>query len=117
MAERERLICPSELLPSNGKGIRFEVETYGLKRNAFAVRYQGKVYAYVNECAHVPVELDWNEGDFFDLSGLYLVCATHGAYYAPESGVCLGGPCKGRSLVKLNVVERDGHVYLINPQD
>ena len=59
-------------------------------RPAFAIRYRDRVYAYLNACAHVPVELDLVEGDLFDLSGQYLVCAMHGAYYHPESGVCLG---------------------------
>ena len=26
----------------------------------------GVVRAYLNRCAHVPVELDWVEGEFFD---------------------------------------------------
>ena len=53
------------------------------------------------------------EGEFFDLSGLYLICSTHGATYLPESGRCVAGPCSGRGLVRLRVEETDGHVYLI----
>jgi len=71
------------------------------------------VHAYLNRCGHVPVELDWQHGEFFDDSKLYLICATHGALYAPESGQCLGGRCNGRGLTKLPVEERDGNIYLI----
>ena len=49
---------------------------------AFAVRFRGRVRAFLNRCGHLPVELDWEEGRFFDASGLYLICATHGALYA-----------------------------------
>lgn len=112
MAECSRLICRSEDLPEAGKGVRFEVERYGRKVPAFVVRYAGQVYAYLNECKHVPVEMDWMPGEFFDISHNYLVCATHGAYYSPLTGLCLGGPCKGRSLTPLAVSEIDGQVYL-----
>ena len=58
------------------------------------------------------VELDWMEGEFFDDSGLYLICSTHGATYAPESGFCVAGPCRGQSLQELAVEERNGNIYL-----
>lgn len=113
MAAGERLICESAALEEGGKGVRFEVDWAGERLPAFVVRYDGRVVAYLNQCAHIPVELDFNEGEFFDASGLYFVCSTHGALYAPESGACLGGPCGGRGLTRLAVREGDGKVYLI----
>ncbi len=78
---------------------------------AFAVRHEGKVHAYLNRCAHIAMELDWLPGAFFDSEGRDLICSTHGAVYSASSGKCLGGPCTGRSLVKLAVEERDGFIY------
>ena len=98
MAERERLICAGSALEEGGTGVRFEVERFGKAVPAFAIRYDGTVHGYLNQCAHVPVELDWSEGMFFDLSGLYLICATHGATYLPESGRCVRGPCRIRGV-------------------
>lgn len=117
MAGSERVICRSETLLEGGRGVRFEVATPGGTLKAFAVRYDGQVRAYINQCAHVPVELDWSEGEFFDSSGLYLICATHGAIYAPETGRCVGGPCKGGRLQPLTVSERDGNVFLSEHAD
>jgi len=111
MAARKRLICSSDVLVDSGDGVRFEVKLGEAMVHAFAVRYDGQVYAYLNRCAHMPMELDWKHGRFFDGEGLLLVCSTHGAIYAPDSGVCLGGPCAG-ALARLEVEERDGHVYL-----
>ena len=111
MAEPERLICPSAALADSGAGVRFEVEYFGETAPAFAVRYRGRVHAYLNRCAHVAMELDWQEGVFFDWAGRDLVCSTHGATYDAQSGRCLGGPCNRNPLVKLRVEERDGHVY------
>jgi nitrite reductase/ring-hydroxylating ferredoxin subunit len=53
------------------------------------------------------------EGEFFDKAGLYLICATHGATYEPDTGHCIMGPCKGQRLVALQVEERDNQVYLL----
>ena len=44
---------------------------------AFVVRWHARPFAYINECQHQATELDWNAGDFFDESKLYLMCATH----------------------------------------
>ena len=112
-AQMERFICHSSELQESGTGVSFELPWRGEAAPAFVVRYNGRVHAYLNRCAHVPVRLDWERGEFFDFSRLYLVCATHGALYAPDSGHCLGGRCNGKSLQALEVVERDGAVYLI----
>jgi nitrite reductase/ring-hydroxylating ferredoxin subunit len=111
MAQSERLICASEALVDGGAGVRFEVRRGGAPLAAFAVRFRGVVRAYVNECQHQATELDWNPGDFFDADRLYLICATHGAMYEPDSGVCIDGPCRGARLAPVAVCERDGGVY------
>lgn len=113
MVENACLICDSSLLLESGKGVRFSVEHEGEAASAFVVRFNGQVHAYLNSCAHIPVELDWMEGEFFDDSGVYLICSTHGAIYAPENGVCLEGPCSGKSLIKLPIEEREGKIYLV----
>ena len=111
MAARKRLICSSDVLVDSGDGVRFEVKLGEAMVPAFAVRYDGRVYAYLNRCAHMPMELDWKPGRFFDGGGLLLVCSTHGAIYAPDTGVCLGGPCAG-ALARLAVEERARRGYL-----
>jgi nitrite reductase/ring-hydroxylating ferredoxin subunit len=111
MADRERVICASADLVDSGDGVRFEVHAGGNPEPAFVVRYDGKVHAYLNRCAHMPMELDWKPGKFFDGEGLVLICSTHGAIYSPETGRCLGGPCEGR-LVPVPVEERDGMVLM-----
>ena len=116
MAGRERLICAASELPEQGRGVRFELSRSGQQQAAFVVRFDGRPRAFLNQCGHVPVELDWQEGKFFDDSQLYLICSTHGALYHPASGQCVGGRCAGRGLIPLPVVERDGHVYVMEDQ-
>jgi nitrite reductase/ring-hydroxylating ferredoxin subunit len=113
MADDARVICESSALDEGGKGVRFTVRTTDGELPAFAVRYSGKVYAYLNRCAHVPTRLDWDNDAFFDYSKLYLICATHGAMYLPHTGVCAMGPCRGKRLQSVAVEERDGQVVLL----
>ncbi len=100
-------ICASDELVDGGAGVRRDAKDAGGNVVVFFVRYDGKAYGYLNRCAHVPMELDWSEGQFFESSGLYLMCATHGAIYAPDTGKCVGGPCRGGRLRALQVDERD----------
>lgn len=104
-------ICGASALEEGGKGKRFPVTAGGEDGTGFVVRYGGQVYAYLNRCAHVPIELDWKEGEFFESSGLYLMCSTHGAIYEPESGKCAGGPCRGGRLRPIAVFETNGNIY------
>jgi nitrite reductase/ring-hydroxylating ferredoxin subunit len=112
VAEDEHLICESSALAEAGEGIRFAVWIAGESRPAFAIRFGGTVHAYLNRCGHMPMELDWVLGRFFDADRRLLICSTHGALYDPVSGECRGGPCHGAGLSKLALVERDGKVYL-----
>jgi len=113
MAAHTRLICASAALQESGPGVRFEVHGAGATHPAFAVRYAGRVRAFLNRCAHRPMELDWVPGRFFSAEGDLILCATHGAAYDPAGGGCRGGPCNGGGLVGLEVEERDGCVYLV----
>ena len=108
-------VCASHCLREGGNGVRFQVEHNGRIDPAFAVRHAGHVVAYLNRCAHKQVELDWLEGEFFDVEHRYLVCATHGALYDPASGACVDGPCRGAALTAVPVRETDGAVWLAGP--
>jgi len=114
MAGREHLICESAALADGGRGVRFALATGDAAPTGFAVRYAGAVHAYVNRCPHMGTELDWQPGEFFDLAGLYLVCATHGALFHPATGLCVAGPCRGSTLDRLRAREQDGRVLILN---
>jgi len=55
-------------------------------------------------------------GDFFNDDGQTLLCATHGAEYAPDTGACLGGPCYGVGLEKLDITEKEGQLFLTSDE-
>jgi nitrite reductase/ring-hydroxylating ferredoxin subunit len=106
------IVFNSEELQNEAKGLRFDLPALGEFATGFVVRFHGKPYAYVNQCAHVPVELDWNQGDFFTVQKDYLICATHGAHYQPDTGFCVMGPCKGKRLKSIEVMEQNQKIVI-----
>ncbi len=103
-------LCPSGDLVNSGDAVPFDVVYGGRTARGFAIRFDGKAYAYLNQCAHVPMEMDYQPNRFFDSTGQYLMCATHGAIYRPQTGECRGGPCRG-GLIKITLSEQDGMVH------
>lgn len=106
------VIFNSEDLKDEGAGLRFPLPAIHERATGFVVRFHGKPYAYVNQCAHLPVELDWNEGAFFTSQKDYLICATHGAHYQPQTGFCVMGPCRGKRLRPIEVTEHNQQVII-----
>ena len=103
-------LCNSADLVNSGEAVPFDVTYYGRASRGFAIRFEGTVYAYLNQCAHVPMEMDYQPNRFFDSTGQYLMCATHGAVYRPQTGECRGGPCRG-GLIKITMTEQNGVVH------
>ena len=106
-----QLIDEAKNLVDGGAGLRFEVASNEQTLPAFVVQYEGQKVAYLNQCAHVAMELDWQHGVFFDLDQRFIMCATHGALYDPESGDCVAGPCPGAKLIPVPLMHLDGHLY------
>ncbi|MBN8487735.1 MAG: Rieske 2Fe-2S domain-containing protein [Burkholderiales bacterium] len=110
-------LCAADVLAERGRGQVFEVRLWGQPARAFALRFDGRVVAYVNRCAHVPAELDWQPGEFLDQDRRWIVCSIHGAVYEPASGHCVAGPCVGKRLIPLRVEEADAQVYWYPSRD
>ncbi len=122
-----QIICPTLALEHGGKAFRFSVlcgeiiPFPGMNADpedelpAFVIQFEDQYFAYLNRCAHVSMELDWNPGEVFDQEQQYLVCATHYAVYEPRTGSCIQGPCpKGAKLISLPITIKEGVIYLGN---
>lgn len=116
-AAEPRPLCASTALAERGLAYGFDVTLWGNPARAFALRYDGRVVAYMNRCAHVPVEMDWQAGDFLDHERRWIVCSIHGATYDPVHGHCVAGPCAHRRLMPIQTEERDGLVYWYPSRD
>jgi nitrite reductase/ring-hydroxylating ferredoxin subunit len=98
--------CPVGAV-AHGQSIGFSLLDGDRQVQGLLVNWQGIYHAYVNRCPHAGTPLDLWPNEFFTEDGRWLVCATHGAIFAPESGICVEGPCPGARLEPL-AVSREG---------
>ncbi|MSO99938.1 MAG: Rieske (2Fe-2S) protein [Acetobacteraceae bacterium] len=77
-----------------------------------AYRKGEDVKVFVNSCPHIGTPLDWMPDQFMSRDGKYIICATHGAAFAPLTGECLLGPCKGDYLDVVKFEIRDGVIHV-----
>jgi len=64
--------------------------------------------AYLNQCPHTGVNLNWQVDQCFDSTEQYLSCSMHGALFRPDDGVCIYGPCVGKALKPITLeIEAD----------
>ncbi len=72
----------------------------------------GGLIAYVNDCPHARTPLDWQAGQFLTADKTRILCATHGAEFRFEDGLCVHGPCPGARLTRVPIAVRDGTVVI-----
>jgi nitrite reductase/ring-hydroxylating ferredoxin subunit len=104
-------VCAGSALAERGRAVLWDVRLWGAATRAFALRIDGEVVGYINRCAHVPTEMDWQPGEFLDDERRVILCTIHGAAYDPANGHCVGGPCGRGKLLPVPVAERDGQVW------
>jgi len=110
-------LCASGDLVERGRAVSFDVQVpQGLARG-FALRFDRRVVAYLNRCAHVPAEMDWQPDEFMDSERRWIICSIHGALYEPTTGRCVAGPCPGRLLTRIETQELAGRVYWYPSRD
>lgn len=108
-----RALCRVEDIPEGGS-LGFGPAPGGFT-GLFAVRRCGLVHVYVNSCPHIGTPLDWTPGRFLSSDGSRIVCATHGAEFGIEDGICRSGSCLGDRLEPVMIEISDGTILV--PQD
>jgi nitrite reductase/ring-hydroxylating ferredoxin subunit len=69
-------------------------------------------FGYVNTCPHKRTWLNIGAGEFFSPDRAFLKCGRHGSNFEIDTGLCVAGPCKGKSLEPIAVTVIDGEVCL-----
>ena len=113
-----RRLCALDDIP-DGASRGFDIERPdGRPLRVFAVRRGETIHAYLNRCPHRGTPLDWRPDDFLDRAGRDIVCATHGALFRVEDGVCIAGPCLGDQLTPLPLERRGDDLYApVDPEE
>ena len=105
-------ICKLEDIADHGAWSKVWGEDH---RNLFPLmitRREQELYAYANVCPHQFLPLDNYMGEFLNEDGKLFVCLHHGAVFRVEDGLCVSGPCRGTSLLKVNVELRGDDVVM-----
>jgi nitrite reductase/ring-hydroxylating ferredoxin subunit len=72
----------------------------------------GVVRAFLNCCPHAGLPLNLKPHGFLSPDGALLMCHSHGALFEKEDGLCVAGPCAGRSLRAIPIEVDAGCVLL-----
>lgn len=79
----------------------------------FIVRSAADDYVgYVNACPHEGIWLNFGAGEFFSRDHAFLKCGRHGASFEIDTGLCVDGPCRGKSLEPVALAVIDGEICL-----
>lgn len=100
---------------ADGTARGFAVGAGAARRELLVARQGERAYAYLNACPHVGTPLDWVPDRFMCPEGRHLQCATHGARFRVEDGICVAGPCVGARLTAVPVRLLAGAIHLAEP--
>lgn len=110
-----RRLCPAGAL-REGEARGFDNPDDPQGYGVVVVRRDGRLFAYRNRCPHTGVPLEWFPDAFLDPEGAHLQCATHGALFRFENGLCVMGPCAGEHLQPVAVAEHGNWVVQAGPR-
>ena len=82
-----------------------------IDKSIVIIRKDGKFYSYENVCPHFLVQLDYRSGQFSIYQNQVIMCAHHSALFNIETGLCIDGPCKGQSLIKVENEQINQDIY------
>ena len=114
MSESEVNVCRIEDLDDPGCR-EFVIGSGDWPFKGFVVRQGDAVHAYQNYCVHQGHPLNWSPDNFLTKDKRQIICSSHGAVYDIESGECVGGPCVGKMLRRVECEVRDGYVIARGP--
>lgn len=97
------MLCDIDDIPADGSRVFTFDDSDGHRFEMFMHRRGDEVFAYQNRCPHAGHPLDWTPGVFLDPAGERFQCASHGARFRIEDGVCVAGPCPGRALTPVAI--------------
>lgn len=93
---------------ADGAARNFVLQMRAGRFHGFVVRRGDSAVGYVDRCPHMGVPMTQVLDDYLTPSGDLIACAWHGALFAIDDGLCVGGPCAGQRLTPWPVAVEDG---------
>jgi nitrite reductase/ring-hydroxylating ferredoxin subunit len=111
-----RVLCAlAELDATGSKGFAVGEGDWPLR--GFLVRTVNGVAAYINTCPHAGHPLNFTPDRFLTPDRNLILCASHGAIFTRDTGLCIAGPCPGQSLTPVPIEVVGGYVMLADGVD
>jgi nitrite reductase/ring-hydroxylating ferredoxin subunit len=111
-----RVLCSlAELDETGSRGFAVGEGDWPLR--GFIVKTPQGVAAFVNYCPHAGHPLNFRPHRFLTPDGGLILCGSHGALFARDTGLCILGPCAGQSLTRIPVDVVNGFVMLAEGVD
>ncbi|GAA0584670.1 Rieske (2Fe-2S) protein [Caenispirillum bisanense] len=107
-------LCPVDAVP-DGAARGFVLDDAGVRLGIVVVRRGDDLYGYVNRCPHLSIPLNLWPDKFLSPDGQVLQCATHGARFRIEDGLCIHGPCDGRFLTSFRLAVKNRKIVALEP--
>lgn len=109
--DTERVLCGVADLGEQGcRGFTLGEGDWPLR--GLVLRVGSEFRAYVNRCPHAGHPLNLNPHQFLTPDGALLICSSHGALFERAGGLCIAGPCAGKSLTALPIEVVGAYVLL-----
>ena len=106
-----RVLCSlAELEVTGSKGFAVGEGDWPLR--GFLVKTSKGIAAYVNYCPHAGHPLNFKADKFLTPDRTLILCASHGALFTRDGGLCIAGPCPGQSLTPVPI-EVIGNLVLL----
>jgi nitrite reductase/ring-hydroxylating ferredoxin subunit len=101
------LICQqADLIENKARG--FDLDG----KKIIVIKRNQKIYAYMNQCPHLGINLEWETDQFMDFEDYFLQCSSHSALFQVEDGVCVSGPCIGQALMAVSTELKNDEIHL-----
>lgn len=95
---------------ADGAARNFVLQLRAGRFHGFVVRRGEAVHGYVDRCPHAGLPLAQVLDAYLTEDGGLIACSWHGALFRVDDGLCVGGPCVGRSLDGWPVAVLDGAI-------
>lgn len=106
----ERICAVNEIGDPGAFGFKVYAGEYPI--GGFVIQTAGEIHGYRNTCPHQGRPLDWAPHRFLSKDRTQIICAAHGAVFEMTSGLCVAGPCLGRSLKSWPLRVEGGAVFV-----
>ena len=107
----ERVVCALAELDDPGSRA-FTIGRGEWPLRGLVVRRRAEVHAFVNHCPHEGHPLNLRPHEFLTPDRRLVLCHSHGALFEITTGLCVAGPCAGRSLRRVPIEIAGGYVLL-----